>query len=133
MEVRRQLRKLYGDRRKQIQLIKHVLVADYAKPVNFGVFNCCIPKWFNQIDTAHLLKSNTSTPKVYYEPPSVSEILYQLIVGAWWEFMVVIDYLMIIPGCDWLLINQSIAGTLVEQLACRTHWNQYKITKSSKR
>jgi len=56
IEVRRQLKKLYRDRRKQIQLIKRVLVADYAKPVNLGVFNCCIPKRSNQIDTAHLIK-----------------------------------------------------------------------------
>ena len=36
--------------------------------------------------------------------------------------MVAIDYLMTIPGCDWLINNQSIAGALVERLACRTHW-----------
>jgi hypothetical protein len=43
------LKKVYGDRRKQIQLIKHVLVADYAKPVDFGVSDCCIPEESNQI------------------------------------------------------------------------------------
>ena len=47
VEVERQFKKLYGDRRKQIQLIKRVLVADYAKPVNLGVFDCCIPERSN--------------------------------------------------------------------------------------
>ena len=70
-----------------------------------------------------LLKSDTSTPKSITNSPSIGEILYQSIAGAWWEFMVAIDYLMTIPGCDWLLINQLIAGALVERLACRTHWS----------
>ena len=69
IEVGRQLRKLYGDRRKQIQLIKRVLVADYAKPVDLGVFNCCIPERSNQIDTVYLLKLNTLILKVYHKPP----------------------------------------------------------------
>ena len=56
IEVGRQLRKLYGDRHKQIQLIKRVLVADYTKPVDLSVFNYCIPERSNQIDTAHLIK-----------------------------------------------------------------------------
>ena len=47
MEVGRQLKKVYGDRCKQIQLIQHDLVADYAKPVDFGVFDCCIPEQSN--------------------------------------------------------------------------------------
>jgi hypothetical protein len=56
MEVRKQLKKVYGDRRKQIQLIKHILMADYAKPVDFSISDCCIPEESNQIDTVYLIK-----------------------------------------------------------------------------
>ena len=44
-------------------------MADYTKPINLGVFNYCIPEQSKQINTAHLLKLNTLTPKVYYELP----------------------------------------------------------------
>ena len=76
IEVGRQLKKVYGDKHKQIQLITHILVADYANLLILAYLIAAFPSDLIRLILHTSSKSDTSTLKSITNSPSVGEILY---------------------------------------------------------